>query len=309
MEVTFWGVRGSHPVPGNGTIRYGGQTSCVEVVSASGDRVILDAGTGLAALGMKLLAQPDGGVGHYHFLLSHVHWDHIQGLPFFKPIYLRGTQLTVHCLRTAADELRQVIEGAARREFFPVPLAEAVAEVEYHEVAAGTTFNLAGFEVVSFMLNHPLGAMGYRLNADGQSVAYVSDTAPFHEVLHKSHFLSGLEPLTEADRASLSQLRDDLRNALRGTDTVIYDTHFTPDEYARFPHFGHSTPDQALELCHDINVGRLVLFHHAPGHDDAMMDSIAEHYAKRGREMGIEVVTSRERMTLSAGRAPRDGAS
>ncbi|MEZ4368878.1 MAG: MBL fold metallo-hydrolase [Kofleriaceae bacterium] len=152
-------------------------------------------------------------------------------------------------------------------------------------------------------LNHPFGSVGYRITerASAQAWAYVSDTAPFTEVLHKQHFLHGLEELTDEDRAALTSMRAALIEALRGVDTVVYDTHFLPEEYARFPHYGHSTPDHALDVCTDAKVRRLVLYHHAPSHGDDQMDEIAARYAALGAERGVEVVTAREGMELTIG--------
>jgi phosphoribosyl 1,2-cyclic phosphodiesterase len=121
-------------------------------------------------------------------------------------------------------------------------------------------------------------------------------------VLHKQHFLSGPEPLTDADVATLAAMRSDLVSKLQDVDTVVYDTHFLPEEYARFPHYGHSTPDQALEVCVEAKVRQLVLYHHAPSHTDAQMDQIAEKYRVEGGAVGVEVVTSCEGMTLAIGR-------
>ncbi len=306
MEVTFWGVRGSHPVPGPNTVRYGGQTSCVEVRSASGACLIIDAGTGLRALGQKLASEQGAATSwHYHFVLSHVHWDHIQGLPFFEPAYMPGTTISIYALRAAADELQQVIGGITRHEFFPVPLESVPAHFEFHEVTPAQLLAIHDFEVVPIGLNHPFGAVGYRINADDTSLAYVADTAPFTEVLHKQHFIDGLEKLTDEDRETLDRMEQALRRAITGTHTVIYDTHFTPEEYERFPHWGHSTPEHALEICRDIGVKRLVLYHHAPAHTDDVMDQTGAHYRKIGLEQGIEVVTAVERQTLVIGASRR----
>lgn len=302
MKITFWGVRGSYPVPGAATVRYGGQTSCVELRSESGGCLIIDAGTGMRALGQKL--SREGGVPRqFHVLLSHVHWDHIQGLPFFEPAYIPGNRIAVYALLTAADELDQVIGGITRHEFFPMPLERVPAQFQFIEVKPAVGMSIEDFRVLPIALNHPFGAVGYRVDADATSVAYVSDTAPFHEVLHKQHFLSGLEPLTHEDLHALAAMRSGLVEALRGVDTVIYDTHFLPDEYKRFPHYGHSTPDQALEICGEAGVPKLVLYHHAPSHSDEQMDEVAERYRQIGAERGIEVVTSREGLTLGVGGA------
>ncbi|MCX5744913.1 MAG: MBL fold metallo-hydrolase [Proteobacteria bacterium] len=306
MQITFWGVRGSYPVPGAATVRYGGQTSCVEARSANGGCLIIDAGTGLRGLGNKLLREATGPE-HYHLLLSHVHWDHIQGLPFFSPAYVAGTKISIYALLTAADELHQVIGGITRHEFFPVPLEAVPAEFAYHQVEPGVDFTIGAFKIEPIALNHPFGSVGYRIEGDGSSWAYVADTAPFNEVLHKQHFLSGPEPLSDDDRVALGTMREALVRRIRNTDTVVYDTHFLPDEYTRFPHYGHSTPDQALEICAEANVKRLVLYHHAPSHGDDQMDQVAAQYLAKGAAMGIEVLTSFEGMTLPIGPTNDDG--
>ena len=301
MQITFWGVRGSYPVPGAATVRYGGQTSCVEVRSDSGDCIIVDAGTGMRALGNKLAGEAAGRPGQYHVLLSHVHWDHIQGLPFFSPAYVPGTRISVYALLTAADELNQVIGGITRHEFFPMPLEAVPAQFDFHQVEPGVDFVVGSFHVTPIALNHPFGSVGYRIDADGSSVAYVADTAPFDKVLHKQHFLAGPEPLSSDDTVALGAMRAALLARLKGVDTVIYDTHFLPEEYARFPHYGHSTPDQALDICVEAGVRRLVLYHHAPGHTDEQMDQVAATYLAKGASVGIEVLTSFEGMSLPIG--------
>jgi len=300
MQITFWGVRGSYPVPGAATVRYGGQTSCVEARSAKGECLIVDAGTGLRALGNKLMGEARGPQ-RYDVLLSHVHWDHIQGLPFFSPAYVPGTRIAVHALLTAADELQQVIGGITRHEFFPMPLEAVPAQFDFHQVEPGVEFELGAFHVTPIALNHPFGSVGYRIDCDGASWAYVADTAPFDQVIHKQHFLKGPEPLSDDDKISLGAMREALVRRLDGVDTVVYDTHFLPEEYARFPHYGHSTPDQALEICAEAKVNRLVLYHHAPSHSDEQMDQIAADYLAKGAAIGIEVLTSFEGMTLPIG--------
>jgi len=306
MQVTFWGVRGSYPVPGPGTVRFGGNTSCLEVHAADGQAIIVDAGTGLRGLGQKLSSRRSGGPAHHNILLSHVHWDHIQGLPFFEPAYIEKTKISIHALRAAADELRQVIGGITRQEFFPVALEKAPADFEFHEVTPDVEFKLGSLEILPVALNHPFGAVGYKISGDGTSLAYVCDTSPFSDLLHKQHFLAGPEEPSAEDRTVLAGMRKTLVDTLRGTHTVIYDTHFLPEEYQRFPHFGHSTPDHALEIVTGLGVKRLVLFHHAPNHDDDTMDRVESIYQERGSALGVEVIAAREGMSLRVGRHPTD---
>lgn len=304
MQLTFWGVRGSYPVPGTATVRYGGHTSCVEVRSLGGSRLVVDAGTGLRALGQRM-AREQATAGdaeiQYDIVLSHVHWDHIQGLPFFQPAYLGGTKIVVHAPRAAATEIHNVIGGITRHEFFPVDLEAAPAEILYQEVLAGVGFEIGDFSLLPIGLNHPFGALGYRIDADGESLAYVSDTAPFDRMLHKKHFTAGPEKPSDEDLAVLAEMRTTLVDSLKEVDTVIYDTHFTSEEYEKFPHWGHSTPEHALELCTEADVRRLVLYHHAPSHDDAKMDAIGEEFRLRGLEVGVRVVVAREGATLIMG--------
>ena len=301
MRISFWGVRGSYPVPGPNTIRYGGHTSCIEARCEGGGCLIVDAGTGLRGLGHKLAEAQGNRPWHYHIVLSHVHWDHIQGLPFFEPAYLEGTRISIYALRAAADELQHVIGGITRDEFFPVNLEAVPADFEFHEVVPGQQVQAGDFTLMPITLNHPFGAVGYRVHADGSSFAYVSDTAPFTDMLHKQHFLAGPERPSDDDLTQLRAMEADLKASLKGTDTVIYDTHFLPDEYRAFPHYGHSTPEHALGICQGLDVRRLALFHHAPGHTDAIMDKIAATYSERGSRVGVDVVVAQEGMTLSIG--------
>jgi len=296
--VTFYGVRGSTPCSCEENRRYGGNTACVAIDIPGSEPIVLDMGTGLRFWGQHL---PADRPFHGHALVTHLHWDHIQGLPFFEPAYVRGTKITVYALLTAADELQQVIGGITRHEFFPMPLEAVPANFDFHQVEPGVDFVIGAFHITPIALNHPFGSVGYRIDADGSSVAYVADTAPFDKVLHKQHFLAGPEPLSSDDTVALGAMRAALLARLKGVDTVIYDTHFLPEEYARFPHYGHSTPDQALDICVEAGVRRLVLYHHAPGHTDEQMDQVAATYLAMGAKVGIEVLTSFEGMSLPIG--------
>jgi phosphoribosyl 1,2-cyclic phosphodiesterase len=281
MRVRFWGVRGSLPVPGRKTERYGGNTSCVEVKSGAGTRVIIDAGTGIRRLGKELMREEfESGKGAAHLLISHTHWDHIQGLPFFSPLYQAGNHLYVYARRRDDVHLRAVFASQTGDPYFPISIEEAKADISFRELADSAKFQIGDVDVACARLNHPYVATAYRLTADGASVAYVSDTAPFSDILFENQFIArpprGRTPLPESDRAQLQAMRDGIVRLCEGADLVIYDTMFTPEDYLKFPHYGHSRPRDALEVCREAGARRLVLFHHAPERSDAEVDAILD---------------------------------
>ena len=279
MKVRFWGVRGSVPVPGDKTERYGGNTSCVEVTSASGTRIIVDAGTGIRRLGKDLMREEfESGKGVAHLLISHTHWDHIQGLPFFAPLYQTGNHLYVYARRRDDVHLRTVFTSQTGDPYFPTSIEEAKAKISFRELADSARFEIGDVKVVCTRLNHPYVATAYRLSVDGASVAYVSDTAPFSDILFENEFIArppmALRPLPEVDRAKLRVMRDGVIRLCEGAALVIYDTMFTPQDYQKFPHYGHSRPRDAIDVCREAGASRLILFHHAPERSDAEVDAI-----------------------------------
>jgi len=247
MNVRFWGVRGSLPVPGLKTERYGGNTSCVEVRSASGTRVVVDAGTGIRKLGKELTqGESDSSRSNVHLLISHTHWDHIQGLPFFSPLYQRGNSLHVYARKRDDLHLRAVFASQTDDPYFPIPFDEAKADIAFRELMDSAEFEIADVGVSCSRLNHPYIATAYRLSVDGAAVVYVSDTAPFSDILFDDQFIArppslGAE-LPKADRDKLAVMRQGVVRLCEGADLVIYDTMFTTEDYRKLPHYGHSRP-------------------------------------------------------------------
>jgi phosphoribosyl 1,2-cyclic phosphodiesterase len=308
MRVRFWGVRGSLPVPGSKTERYGGNTSCVEVRSAAGTRVIIDAGTGIRRLGKDLMRQEfESGRGAAHLLISHTHWDHIQGLPFFSPLYQAGNHLSVYARRRDDVHLRAVFASQTDDPYFPISIEEAKAGISFRELADSASFEIADINVASARLNHPYVATAYRLSADGVSVAYVSDTAPFSDILFENQFIaqppSPGAALPEVDRVRLRAMRDGVVRLCEGADLVIYDTMFTPDDYVRIPHYGHSRPSDALDICREAGARRLTLFHHAPERSDVEIDGILAdtRLQARAARMDLELSAAYEGMDIDLG--------
>ena len=250
FRVQFWGTRGSIACAGPDTVRYGGNTSCLEVTCGS-KRLIFDGGTGLRKLGREVALE---GPQDIDLFLTHTHLDHIIGLPFFAPFHMPGNRPRVwagHLLpdRTLKDTLGEMM----RAPLFPVPPETFRADVQFLDFKCGEVLNPAdGVTLRTAPLNHPNGACGYRIEYAGKSICYITDT---------EHYSDG------PDRT--------LIDLVRGCDIMIYDATYTDEEYPRFIGFGHSTWQEGVRVANAADVGKLVLFHHDPSHDDDMMDDIA----------------------------------
>ena len=250
LTVRFWGVRGSIPTPEAGFLDVGGNTSCVEIRSADGTTLVLDAGTGIRSLGYALAAEAAGEPGEIHLALSHFHWDHLQGLPFFAPLYTPGQTVKFYAA-TDDDRLVALLRGQMTHPYFPVPFGDLAAITETHRVVDGEPFQVGPMTVRPFPLNHPQGAHGYRIEVDGAAVVYATDYehgSPVHD--------------------------EGLREICRGADVLISDSQYTPDEYPLRQGWGHTTWERAAALAREAGVGRLLLFHHDPSHDDAALGRI-----------------------------------
>ena len=312
MKVRFWGVRGSLPVPGRRTERYGGNTSCVEVVTAAGTRIIVDAGTGIRLLGKELMrgdSADASGDGQAHLLVSHTHWDHIQGLPFFAPLYQAGNRLSIYTRRREDRALHTVLDGA-ESPYFPAPPDEARAQLEFRELEEGASFHIADAEVRTTRLNHPNSATAYAISADGAKVAYVSDTAPFTDILFGDEFLAGPHrpetQLSPPARAALDEMRAAVVTLCEGADLVIYDTMFTAEDYRLLSHYGHSRPDDALDICRAAGARTLALYHHAPERSDDEVDtmlSAAQAQSSAAGASSLGLLAAFEGLSLTLGRA------
>jgi phosphoribosyl 1,2-cyclic phosphodiesterase len=282
MKVRFWGVRGSIPVPGRSTSRYGGNTSCVEVRPKGASPIIIDAGTGLRRLGKSLMEEAfRDGKGKTTILISHTHWDHVQGLPFFSPLYREGN--AVHIFARQRDtHLEAVFSQQHDMPYFPVPLSAMHADMHFHEVIEGARFDVGKAKVTCARLNHPWIAMAYRIDVDGAAVVYCADTAPFSDILFGREFTptppAPDEPLPADVVAELAKMRAGVVALAKNADLLIYDTQFTKDEYKLRPHWGHSRPDDAIEIARDAKVKHLCLFHHAPARTDDENDAILAVY-------------------------------
>lgn len=246
---------------GPGTVRYGGNTSCVEVRSAAGTLVVIDCGTGAHGLGQALMAQQEQPV-HGHLLISHTHWDHIQGIPFFAPLVVPGNEWDIYAPHSVSQSIRDTLAGQMHYTYFPVTIEALGANIRYHDLVEGV-FRVGDITVRSRYLNHPALTLGYRLEADGVSVVYSCDHEPYARQLS-----AGKIELSEQDRNHV--------DFLRGADLVIHDAQYTAAEYADKVGWGHSPAEYAVEICKNAGVRQLALTHHDPLRTDDDVDRIVD---------------------------------
>ncbi|HXX28156.1 MAG TPA: MBL fold metallo-hydrolase [Terriglobales bacterium] len=277
MRIKFWGVRGSTPAPQPENMRYGGNTSCVEV--RHGDQLyVLDCGTGFRVLGQALRKEFNGSPVSAHVFVSHFHWDHIQGLPFFGPLYdNRENHFQFHCSNRTRS-LKEVFEAQMASPYFPVGLHQMQARQDFYNLNEGP-LDLGDVRLETMWLNHPQGCMGFRIETRDGVMVYATDNEPGDSVFDRN-----------------------VRQLAAGADVLIYDAQYLPDEYlARRRGWGHSHWREAVNVAMESGAKELVLFHHDPDHNDSCIDQAVKearnYYARvraaaEGTEIEIPVSTS-----------------
>lgn len=268
MEIRPWGTRGSIPSPGPSTVRYGGNTSCVEVRAQDGSLIIVDAGSGIRPLGSAV------GPCTATILLTHYHWDHIQGLPFFFPAFLPQSDLFIYGPEFNGEDPGAVLAGQMYTPYFPAAPSQLVG-IKGFAVTPERSFMVGSTTITSTIVSHPGTTFGYRIEDAGQVFVYMSDD--------------------EVDGASPEVYRNIVELA-RGADLLLHDCQYTEAEYASRHGWGHSTPRQVLRVAREAGVSRLMLFHHDPSHADEQVEALAEE--ARAMADGIEIIIGREGETI-----------
>lgn len=271
LKIKFWGVRGSIACASPDHIRYGGNTSCLEVF-AGDNRFILDAGTGIRTLGQEFFK---ADVKDIHLLLTHTHWDHINGFPFFGPAYdpKRSVRIMAGHLLQHDGKIREVLSTQMHNPMFPVPLETMRSQLTFEDFNAGETFELyPGTTIKTAPLNHPNGATGYRIEHGGKAIVYVTDT----------EHVPG-----KPDQNILA--------LIEGADAVIYDSTYTEQEFPNRIGWGHSTWNEGVNLCKAAGAKRLAIFHHDPDHNDDFMDKLGAE----AKTVWSETVVAREGMEIA----------
>jgi len=287
LRLQFWGTRGSIPSPGPSTVRYGGNTPCIELRTPEGWLIILDAGTGIRELGRSLLARADGAPIAGDIFLTHAHWDHIQGIPFFGPIFQRGNHFTIWGAKTLARSVDHVVRDQMSPVVFPVTFEELDATIDFCQIDEECREG-RGYVVRAFQVRHPGGALGYRFSVAGNSdraLVYISDN----------------ELGAGADYDTRTGWRERLVEFVRGARVLVHDTMYTAEEYDHHRGWGHSTYDDAVDLALEAGVEQLVLFHHKPERSDDEVDRRVEECRALAKRRGgkLEVLAAAEGMTLT----------
>ncbi len=287
LRVQFWGTRGSIPSPGRRTVRYGGNTPCIEIRTAEGWLVILDAGTGIRELGLSLQDRSDGAPLAGDIFLTHAHWDHIQGIPFFAPIFQRGNHFTIWGSKALEGSVDRVVRDQMSPVVFPVSFEELDARIDFSTIAAGERRGGQGYEVEAFEVQHPGGALGYRFRSPGsdRSIVYVSD----NEVGAPEKYNSPKD------------WKQRFVEFVRGATVFVHDTMYTTEEYDHHRGWGHSTFHDAVDVAMEAEVGTLVLFHHEPRRTDEELDQRVDECRALVRSRGgaLQVVGAAEGLTLT----------
>lgn len=272
VQVKFWGVRGSIPTPGQQTVRYGGNTPCVTVEGPDRVIYIIDAGSGLRQFGMSMVSEGRLPMTSY-LLLTHTHWDHIQGLPFFIPAFIPGNRLNIYSSKMPDWDLQEVLAGQMSTRYFPVSMDDFGADLTFNHLEPGV-HQLGAATVTAANLNHPGNCMGYRLELAGCTVAAVWDEEP----------LGGPDDSTPNPNALL---------LARGADVLIHDAQYMDKEYAEAKvGWGHSPLSYVVRTAIAADVPRLVLFHHEPLHADAFLDSMLNDALEMANELGARLEIS-----------------
>jgi phosphoribosyl 1,2-cyclic phosphodiesterase len=303
VSIRFWGVRGSVPTPGPGSVYYGGNTSCIEV-RADGELIILDAGTGIKQMGKTLLKEnaaeqvaagaepPD--LTRMTLLISHTHWDHIQGLPFFQPAYQPGSKLDIWGPESVYGTLESALSGQMFSLYFPVPFSALRADLKIRCLPPEKLV-LGNVKVDFIPSNHPGGSVGYRLHTSCGAIGYIPDHEPYNETggngdLAEIHYLG--TPSAPVDVASRQA---EFMKFIHGLDVLILDTQYTEEEYRTRVGWGHGYLENSVELAIQAGVKQIFLFHHDPEHEDAFIDEMVARAQEIVQERHSTLVVSAAR--------------
>ena len=304
MKIKLWGVRGSIPCPGPETKKYGGNTACLEVrFEGVNRRIIIDAGSGIRELGNSLMAETrTQGPIKADLILTHTHWDHIMGFPFFTPIYIPTTRLKIYGPTTYEEEsLEDIVGGQLSYRYFPVRRTELTSNIEYHHLKEGDYDFGDGISVTTKYLNHPVLCLGYRIEHRGKVFCTAYDTEPFQNLFSTDPDDPGYdEAMAQEGQAVALEENRRVEQFFHGADLLVHDSQYTQVEYeTNRVGWGHSSFELATSAAKRAQIKKMALFHHDPERTDDQLDQLAEIYCSDGSDGGPVIFMAKEKMEIT----------
>jgi phosphoribosyl 1,2-cyclic phosphodiesterase len=288
----MWGVRGSIPSPGPRTVRYGGNTTCIEVRSDDDSLIILDAGSGIFPLAQTLLARLPVTA---HVFITHTHWDHIQGLPFFVPLYIPGNQVRIYGAYdiVSMQGIQQVMDVQLQYSYFPIREAELKAGIEYETLTVGDAVAVGDARVTPVLMNHPVTDLGYRVECNGKSLFFTGDHEPW------SNIYAPEDPEFAEYQLMIDQRQAELDEAIGPVDLLICDSAYTQAEYPPKIGWGHGTFDAAIAMARRVGARNLLCTHHEPTRSDDDLETVFAEALSRHPDPGFSIALAREGLEIT----------
>lgn len=287
MKLKFWGVRGSIPTPGSTTVKYGGNTTCIEIRTDNDDLIILDAGTGIHMLGQDLLPKLPITA---HIFITHTHWDHIQGLPFFSPIFIKGNELKIYGgMDPVTNEgIERALSVQFQHSYFPIHESQLNAKITYNTISPSEAITIGNTTITPVLLNHPVLDFGYRVDCNGQSIFFTGDYEPLYNIYQAD------DPRYQDYQQEIDDKLEIIVQAIKDVDVLIIDSSYTTEEYSSKQSWGHGTYDSAIELAKLAGAKKLFFTHHDPTRSDTQLEQIYTEIINKHSPLPFEPILAKE---------------
>lgn len=293
FKVKFWGVRGSIPCPGPTTSKYGGNTSSIQIITDHDYQIMIDFGTGSRRLASSLFKDPNVQKPFkIHAFLTHTHWDHIMGFPFFGPLHVPTSVIDIYAPVPMEGSLESIVAGQLTYKYFPVRFEELQSKINYHPLKEGEMELPGGMKISYIYLNHPILCLGYRFEYEGKTFATCYDHEPF------INLFEGDPDNEEEGRMAADEQNKRVSDFYKGVDVLVHDAQYTSKEYNKFRGWGHSTYNYAINQSVNAGVKKLCLFHHDPERSDKKLDILNKHLKEKFAGSDIDVMVAYEGLEI-----------